>query len=167
MTCALGTGNRDGMRVDESGLAAHQLDVMESEILQNARAFHIYNFAFMVHEIVDSEIFLQRVIDAVQAALPQAREIESGFAQSLARNGTGVDATAAHVLGALDSRDALAEIRGLGAALLTSRPAADHDEVERLARSHEVLRRVLTFGPAIRVPEDCRRRGYEGAEVSC
>ena len=120
----------------------------------------------MVHEIVDGEIFLQRIVDAIEAALLESGKIEGGFAQGLAGDGAGVDAATAHVLGALDDGDALAEVRGLCAALLTGRPAANHDEVERLARSHEFLRRIPRTGPVIHVPEDCRRRGYEGAEVS-
>jgi hypothetical protein len=47
----------------------------------------------------------------------------------------------------------------LGGTLFTSRAAADYDEIERVTRSHESLRRVLTYGPAIRFPENCRRSG--------
>src|SRR5882724_8896740 len=134
------------MRVFKGCLAADKLDFVERKIFQNALPFHVHDFALVVHEVVDGEIFLERIVNAIEAALLESGKVEGGFAQGLAGNGAGVDATAAHVFGALDDGDALAEIRGLGAALLTSRPAADHDEVERLARSHEFLRGMLSSG---------------------
>src|SRR6266436_7707328 len=136
------------MRVDKSGLTAHQLDVMEREILQDARAFHVHDFALVVHEVVDGEIFLQRVINAVKAALLQAREIECRFAKGLAGNGAGVDATAAHMFGALDDGNAFAEVGCLGATLFAGGSASDHDEVESVAGSHESLQEWRTAGGA-------------------
>src|SRR6266567_4684246 len=135
----MGSGNGYRMRVDESGLAAHQLDMVEREILQDARTLHVHNFALVVHEIVDGEVFFQRVINAVKAALLQAREIECGFAKSLAGNGTGVDATTAHVLCALDRGDAFAKVGRLRATLFAGRTAADNNEVESVAGDHEFL----------------------------
>jgi hypothetical protein len=64
----------------------------------------------------------ERVIDTIKAALFQAREIERRFAQSLAGNGTSIDATAAHVACALDQGDALAKIDGLGPAFSPAAP---------------------------------------------
>ena len=62
------------------------------------------------------------------------------------------------MLGALDDGHTLAEVGGLGGALFTGGAAANHDEIERVTRSHEFLRRAFKFGAAIRIPEDCRRR---------
>jgi len=47
-----------------------------------------------MHEIVDSEIFLERIVDTVEAALAESGKVESGFAQRFAGNGAGVDAAA-------------------------------------------------------------------------
>ena len=93
----------------------------------------------MVHEVVDREILLEGIVDTVETALLEAGKVESGFAQGLAGNRAGIDATAAHMLGALDDGNALAKVGGLGGALFTSRAAADHDEIERVTRSHESL----------------------------
>src|SRR6266849_2816098 len=139
---ASGTGDDNGVRVFKRGLAADKLDFVEHKIFQDALAFHVHDFTLMMHEIVDGEIFFERIVDAVEAALLEPGKIESGFAQGLTGNGAGVDATSAHVLGAFDDGDALAEVRGLSAALFTGRPAADHDQVESVTRSHESLREV-------------------------
>ena len=113
---------------------------MECEVFQNALPLHVYYFTLVMHEIVDGEIFLERVVDSVETALLEPGKVERGFAKSLAGDSAGVDATAAHMLGALDDGNAFAEIGGLGAALFTSRAAADHDEIESIIRSHEFLR---------------------------
>ena len=106
--------------------------MVQREILEDAPALHLDDFAFVVHEIVDGEIFFQRVVDAVEAALLQAGEIEGRFAQRFAGDRAGVDATAADVLGALDDRHALAEVGGLSAGFFASGAAADHDQVEEI-----------------------------------
>src|SRR5712664_2734946 len=128
------------MGVYKGGLAGHELDMVECEVFQNEPALHVDDFTLVVHEIVDGKIFLERVVDTVETALLEAGKVERGFAEGLAGNSAGVDATAAHMLGALDDGNAFAEIGGLGAALFTSRAAADHDEIESIIRSHEFLR---------------------------
>src|SRR5260370_6659774 len=155
----MGAGNGDRMGVYKGGLAVHALDMVECEVFQNAAALHVDGFTVVMHEIVDSQILLKRVVDSVETALLEAGKVERGFAEGLAGNGAGIDATSAHMFGALDDGDAFAEIGGLGGAFFTSRAAADDDQIETVARSHEFLRRVLTCGPAIRIPEDCRGRG--------
>src|SRR5580704_1995366 len=126
-TRASRTCNGDRVRIFERGLAANEFDLVEREILQDALAFHIHNFTLVVHKVVDGEVLFERVVDAVQAALLQARKIKRGFTKRFARNGAGVDAAPAHVLGALDDRDALAKVSGLGATLFTGGTAADDD----------------------------------------
>src|SRR5260370_718929 len=161
MTGALGAGNGDRMGVYKGGLAGQAMDMVECEVVQNAEALHVDDFTLVMHEIVDGKIFLERVVDTVETALLEAGKVECRFAEGLAGNGTGIDATAAHMFGALDDGNAFAEIGGLGAAFFTSRAAADHDQIETVARSHEFLRRVLTCGPAFPIPEDCRGRGQK------
>src|SRR5467141_1656021 len=143
------------MGIQKSGLPTHEVDLVKRDILQDAAAFHFHHLALVVHEVVDGEIFLERIVDAVEAALFQAREIKRGCAKGLAGNGAGVDATAAHVFGALDDGHALAEIGCLRATFFTGGSATDNDQIESIARSHESLRGVATCGPT--VPEDCRR----------
>src|SRR5882724_11407296 len=130
------------MRVFKGCLAADKLDFVERKIFQNALPFHVHDFALVVHEVVDGEIFLERIVNAIEAALLEPGKIESGFAQGLTGNGAGVDATSAHVLGAFDDGNAPTEVGSLSAAFFTGRAAANHDEVECIARSHESLREV-------------------------
>src|SRR5260370_22385380 len=78
--CSLPFRNGHGMGVQESGLAAHEFDAVEREVFQNALALHVDNFALVVHEIVDGKIFLEGIVDAVEAALLEARKIERRFA---------------------------------------------------------------------------------------
>src|SRR6266849_7009312 len=110
------------MRVFESGLTADEFNFVERKIFQDALAFHVHHFAFVVHEIVDGEILLQRVIDAIESALLKSGKIEGGFAEGLAGDGAGVDATATHVLSALDDGNALPKVGSLCAALFAGRP---------------------------------------------
>src|SRR5713101_823577 len=134
---AVGALDDQGVGIFERGLAADEFDVMEGKIFQDAPALHFDNLALVMHEVVHREVFLQRVIDAVEAALLQAGKIECGFAQGLAGNGPRVDAAPAHVFGALDDGDALAEVGGLGAGFFTGRTAADGDEIEIVTRNHK------------------------------
>jgi len=96
-----------------------------------------------VHEIVNGKIFFQRIVDAVEAALIESGEIEGGFSKGFAGNGAGVDAASTHVLSTFDDSHAFAEVSRLGAALFAGRAAAEDDQVESIARSHEFLRQFL------------------------
>src|SRR6266566_8763216 len=137
MACGVGACDANGMRVLKGCLAADEFDLMECDVLQNAPALHVDDFTLVMHEIVNGKILLEGVVDSVEAALLETGKVESGFAQGLAGNGSGIDATAAHMLDALDDGNAFAEIGGLGGALFTGGAEANHDEIERVTRSHE------------------------------
>src|SRR5258708_30679342 len=128
------------MGVNKSSLAAHEFDVVECEVFQNALALHVDDFTLVVHEIVDSKILLEGVVDSIETALLQPGEVERGFTKGLAGDGAGVDAAPAHVPGALDYGHAFAEVRSLGAAFFTGRPTADHEQIEIVVRSHNTSR---------------------------
>src|SRR2546422_178002 len=115
------------MRIQKCGLSAHEVDMVKREIFQDAPALHVHHFALVMHEVVNGKIFLERIVDTVEAALLQAREIQRGFAEGLAGNGTGIDTTAAHMLATLDDGHAFAKVGSLSASLLTG-GAATADE---------------------------------------
>jgi len=74
------------------------------------------------------------------------------------------------MLGALDDGNAFAEIGGLGAALFTSRAAADHDEIESIIRSHEFLRFIPSGLKARPAKSQTRRETIleqDGLLVTC
>src|SRR5438105_10635612 len=86
-----------------------------------------------MHEIMDGEIFFQRIINTVEPALLEAGKIQRRFAQRLAGHGAGVDAASADLRGTLDDGNSLAEISCLGAGLFARGPAADDDQIETVA----------------------------------
>ena len=136
VSCAACSGDCDGVRVLERRLAANKFDVVQLEIFEDALAFHFDDFALVVHKILNGKVFLERVVDAIKAALLEPRKIEGRFAERLTGDGAGVDAAATHVLGALDDGDPLAKIGGLRTGLFSGGAAADYDEVEVIAGSH-------------------------------
>src|SRR5580700_5549184 len=140
---SFGTADCDSVAIVERSVAVKELNVMKFEVLEDTVAFQLHDGAFVVHEIVNGEIFLQRVIDAVKTALLQAGKIKGGLTKSFAGDGSGVDAAAADFSGALDDRHALAEIGRLGRPFFSGRAAAYDYEVERFRRSHQNLRRDL------------------------
>src|SRR5580692_1809367 len=73
---AIGTSNEDCMRICERSLTANEFNFVKCKILQNALAFHLDDGALMMHEIVDGEIFFQRVVNSIEAALLQAGKVE-------------------------------------------------------------------------------------------
>ncbi len=91
-------GDRYGVRILKGGLAAQEFNLVKFEIFQDAPAFHLDHGSFVVHEIVDGEIFFERIIDTVESALLQAGKIEGRLAKCFARNGSGVDAASAYNL---------------------------------------------------------------------
>ena len=70
-TCAIRAGNYNRVGVFKSCLTAYEFDLVQREIFENALPFHFDDFAFMVHEVVHGEIFFQRIVNAVKAALLQ------------------------------------------------------------------------------------------------
>jgi hypothetical protein len=130
------------VRIFERSLAADQLNFVELQVLQDALALHFDHRAFVVHKIMDGEIFFQRIINAVQPALFQPGEVQRRLAQRFAWNGPRVDATSPDHGRALDDRHALAEVRRLGAGLFAGRPTADDHQIKLLRSSHEILHRM-------------------------
>src|SRR5580658_6859360 len=114
------------MRIFKCRLPASKFDVVQLEILQNTLALHLNDRALMVHKVVNGKIFLERIIDAIETSLLQTGKIKRGFTQGFAGYGAGVDAASAHMRGALDDRDTLAEISSLRAGLFSSGTASDH-----------------------------------------
>jgi len=107
--------------------------MVKCESCEDAPTLHVHNFALVMHEVVNGKVFLERIVDTVEASLLQAREIERGLAEGLAGNGAGIDATAAHILGAVDNGNAFAKVGGLSASLLTGGAAADDDQIKIVA----------------------------------
>src|SRR5579872_1446249 len=135
--CAIRAGNCDGMSVFESSPAMDEFDVMEFEVLQDALAFSLHHLALVVHEIADSEILFERIVNAVNTTLLEARKIERGFTKRFAGDSASVDAAPTHKFRGLDNSDAFAKISRLCACFFSCRAAADHDEIKVFPGSHQ------------------------------
>ena len=91
---------------------------------------------FGLDHLVDAEaqvrhgdLFLDVIVDAVDALVLEAGEVQHGFAHGLAGNGAGVDAGAADDFALLDHRHAAAALGALNGRTLSGRAGADDDDV--------------------------------------
>src|SRR5580658_9271201 len=135
---------------------------MKREILENALAFHLHHFALVVHEVADGEIFLERIVDAIEAALLEARKVKGGFAQRLARDGASVDRASSHIFAAFNNGDALAKIGSLRTRFFSGRAAANYDQIEMFACSHHNLQEArMSLYPQQRHKSEHGKRGQQ------
>src|SRR5882724_1175586 len=118
----------------------HVLNLVQLQIFQDAPPLHLHHFPLVVHEVVNSQIFLQRIIDPVESTLPEPGKIQRGFAQSFAWNRSRVDAASARNSRSLDHRHALAEVRRLRASLLSRRSATYDHQVKLFTLRYSSLR---------------------------
>src|SRR5436190_22382014 len=128
-------GDLHGIRSDDLRRALQDRDVVPFEVLVYERPRRLDHGALAIHEIADGDVVLHPQIDTVQAALPQATEVERGLTQRLGGDGPGVDRRAARLRRALHDAHALAEVRGLRRSLLPGGTRADDDEVEMIAHA--------------------------------
>src|SRR5438067_1673795 len=111
--------------------------MVQLEVLADPLALHFHHFALVMHEVVDSEIFFQGIINAVEPALSEARKIERRFAQRLAGHSAGIDAASAEAGSAFNDGHALSEISCLRARLFAGGATADDHEIEVVVRCHK------------------------------
>ena len=130
------------MRVGQSRLAPDDLDAVAIQVALDDPALVLDDRQLTVHQEADGQVLPQGVVDAVEPALAQTREIQRRLAKGLGGEGAGVDAGAAQVRRSLDQGHPLAEVGGLGGALLPGRAGADHDEVVIVSRRHDPCLRV-------------------------
>ncbi len=115
--------------VEEAGAAVDHFDAV-------ARQLRLGDIDFGLDHLVDAEaqvghgdLFLDVVIDAVDALKLEAGEMQHGFAHGLAGDGAGVDAGAADDFALLDDDHAAAALGALNGGALPGGAGADHDEV--------------------------------------
>ena len=91
---------------------------------------------FGLDHLVDAEaqvrhgdLFLDVVVDAVDALVFEAGEMQHGLAHGLAGDGAGVDADPADDFALLDEDDAAAAFRALNGRALAGGAGADDDEI--------------------------------------
>jgi len=154
------------VRVAERGLTRDHLDAVPVEVASDDAPLALDHHVLAIHEVPDGEVFLQRVIHAVEAAVAKAREVERGLAQRLGRDGAGVDARAAQVRPALDQRDPCAEVRRLRGALLAGGAGADHHEVVRASCHRFRLGQAARRRPVFPRPRDSSPPTFQAAAIA-
>jgi hypothetical protein len=127
-----GPAHLDLARTDEARVAADQRHAVPVKVAADARRLRAAHGVLARDQRRDVQLLLHLEREPVEIALPVPGQEQRGFAQGLGGQGAGVHGGAARLRGALDHRDAFAEVRGLRGALLTGRAGADHDEVETL-----------------------------------
>ena len=68
------------VRIVEHGLPADEVDLVLRNVLAHDLAERADHLLLAVHEVVNGEVGLDRVVDAVQAALPEPREVQRRLA---------------------------------------------------------------------------------------
>src|SRR6185369_10473539 len=133
-----GCRDRDRVRPGEPSLAPDQLDLVPLEVGMDPLGLEALDYILASEESRDGHVRVDVHVDAVHVALAIARQEEPGLAERLRRQGPGVDGGASRLGLALDERDPLAEVRGLGGAPLAGRPATDHHKVESFNHARRV-----------------------------
>jgi len=84
----------DRVRVGQSRLAPDGLDAVAIQVALDDAALVLDDRLLAVHQEADRQILPQGVVDAVEPALVQTREIQRRLAKGLGRESAGVDAGA-------------------------------------------------------------------------
>ena len=120
----------NAMRIDERRFAAKDVDAVARELIRDDRRFARPNLVDARQQFGRRRSPLRRVRRGCGAGGRARRgEPHDRFAKRLARNRAAVDADPAESSAPLDQRDAASELCGLHGAALSSRPAANADEV--------------------------------------
>src|SRR5581483_3942168 len=101
---------------------------------------------YALRQVGDADLLLEFEVAAVKGALAVAGQIEYGFAQRLAGNGSGVQGHPADPLAAVNDRHAFAEFGRGNRALLAGRAAADDDQIKTTFARGQVLSRAQGKG---------------------
>jgi hypothetical protein len=136
----VGQRDRDRVGIDEGRAPVDELDLVARDVLVDDVAEGAHDLVLAEHEVAHVEGGRLADLEAVEATLSEAREVERGLAQRLRWDRPGVDAGAAHVGRSLDEGDPLAEVGGLSRALLAGRARSDDDQVVAV---HEELDQII------------------------
>src|SRR4029453_1783913 len=119
----------DVIPVDEGGNAVNHFDAVARELVLCHRGFGLDHLVAPEPQVEHADLVLDAVIDAVDALVLEAGEVQHGFPHRLARDRAGVDAHAAGSFPPFPPGYAPAALRRLNGGPLSGRPGADHDHV--------------------------------------
>src|SRR5688572_17380897 len=92
-------------------------------------AFFFNNGPFPIHEVLDRQIFLERIVNAVQTSLTQTGEIQSRFAKRFGRNCPRVNTCASYMGCAFDECDAFPIISRFRSTFFPRRSGTNYDQI--------------------------------------
>ena len=122
------------MGIDESGRSIEHRDAVPEQL-------GLRNVELVLDDLLDAEgkvgegdVVLHPVVDAVDALVEEAGQVQHGLPHGLARNRAGVDAGAADDLAPLHERDLATHLGALDGRALAGRPRPDDDEIETVHR---------------------------------
>jgi hypothetical protein len=118
------------MRRDEMRVPGQDAHAIALELIAKHLQLAIDDLQHAKRQIFGRDLLAQRVVAAIERALLEPREIEHGFAQRLAGDGSGVQTHAADHRQLVDNRDLLSQLRRGDRSLVTRRTTANHDQVE-------------------------------------
>src|SRR5580692_2874047 len=119
----------DGVGIEETGIALKGGDLVASKLGCNDFDFARHDGLRSKHQIGHGDTIFEDVVATVETALAKAAQVEDGFAQRFAGNGSGVHTNAADGFLAVNDGDFFAQFGGADCALLPRRTAADHYQV--------------------------------------
>ena len=106
-----------------------EVDFVASQVFRDGVAFGGGYAALVDEEVLDGGAPADGQVNAKELAGAKAGECQGRFAERLAGQAAGVAGCAAQERLRFDDRDALAEVGGLGRALLSSGSGADDDQI--------------------------------------
>ncbi len=122
-------GHFHGVRIQETRVAFVNGDAIAAQLRLDDLDFARHHRVGTEDEVLHGDGFFQRVAAPVERALPQAAEVEDGFAKGFAGNGAGVHAHSTDGAFALDDSHFLAQFGGADGGLLSGGTAAHYHQV--------------------------------------
>ena len=134
-------GHLEAVGIDERSQAPDQLDPIALQLM-------LEDFRFVLHHMLDGQgqvrrhdIRIDRIGETVDAALPEAREIENGLPESLAGDGSGVNAGSSHLGAGIHQCHLFPELGRLDGRMMSGRASPYDRHIEAEWRIHRFAAR--------------------------
>ena len=126
----------DRVRIDEAGRSLQDRDAVAEQLRLRDVELVLDHLLDPERQVRHGDRVLHAVVDAVDALIQEARQVQHRLPHRLARDRAGVDAGAADDLALFDEGDPPADLGRLDGSPLAGRTGADHDEIETLHRRY-------------------------------
>ena len=117
--------------VQERGRAGEQIHMVPLQLSAKNLRLGLDHMTCPQAQVVHRDVALDRIAHPIHGFLPQSCQVNYGFAQRLAGNGSRVEADATQHIPLFNNGDFLPQLRSLDRCIMPSRPASDDDDVIR------------------------------------